>query len=101
MSFLRGSRALSKASTPETTARRVVIDNETLRRHRSCRAVYASPEWDAKLQALVYSDWDKTVERHIKMGAPGFDRLEWLVNHKLVPMTKEQFDALKKEHSNG
>ena len=54
-----------------------------------------------KLQALVYSDWDKTVQRLLKKGQDGIDQIEWFVNHTLVPMTKEQFDALKKEHSNG
>ena len=100
MSPLR-NRVRAQAAAPVTPSRKVVIDNATLRHHRSCRAVYTSPEWDAKLQALVYPDWDKTVARHVAMGKDGFDRLEWLVNHKLVPMTKEQFDALKKEHSNG
>jgi hypothetical protein len=75
---------------------RVVIDNATLRRHRSCRAVYTSPEWDVGLQSLVYSDWDKTVERHIAMGQDGLDRLEWLVNHKLVPMTADELNSIKK-----
>ena len=100
MSFLRGSRALSKASTPETTARRVVIDNATLRHHRSCRGAYTSPEWSEKEQALIYADWDKTVTRLLKKPG-GIDQIEWFVNHKLVPMTKDQFDALKKEHSDG
>ena len=100
MSFLR-NRVLSKASTPETTARRVVITKSTLEQHRACLAAYISPEWDEKEQALIYSDWDKTVERHIAKGVEGLGWLEWLVRHKLVPMTQEQFDALKKEHSNG
>jgi hypothetical protein len=77
---------------------RVIIDRLTLKRNHACLAAYASPEWDEKLQALVYSDWDKTVARHVAMGPQGFDRLEWLVRHKLVPMTKEQFDALKEAH---
>lgn len=77
---------------------RVVIDNATLRLHRSCRAAYTSPEWDAKEQALVYADWDKTVERHIAMGQEGLDRLQWFVSHKLVPMTQEELDLIKKEH---
>ena len=74
---------------------RVVIPNATLRRHRSCRAAYSSPEWDEKEQALVYSDWDKTVERHLAMGQDGIERLEWLVRHELVPMTVDEFAALK------
>lgn len=80
---------------------KVVIDNATLRWHRSCRATYTSPEWDAKLQALVYSDWDKTVARLLAKGQDGIDQLEWFVNHKLVPMTAEQLAKIKKEHSNG
>ncbi len=74
---------------------RVIIDNATLRRHRSCRAAYSSPEWDAKSQTLVYEDWDATVERLLK-NPEGLETIEWFVNHKLVPMTSDEFAALKK-----
>jgi len=74
---------------------RVVLDNATLRRHRSCRAAYTSPEWNAELQALVYEDWDATVERLLKK-PEGLEQIEWFVNHKLVPMTSDELAALKK-----
>lgn len=80
---------------------RIVIDKATLKRHRACRDAYTSPEWDEKLQALVFADWDKTVARLLAKGPKGLEQLEWWVNHKLVPMTAEQFAAIKKEHSNG
>jgi len=80
---------------------RVVLPRALLKQHRACRAAYTSPEWDEKEQALIYSDWAKTVERHIAMGQEGLDRLQWFVNHKLVPMTQAELDAIKKEHSNG
>jgi len=78
---------------------RVVISNETLRWHRSCKAVYTSPFWDAKENALVFPDWDDAVKNYfVPMGHEGFFRLEWHVNHGLVPMTKDEFDALKAAH---
>jgi hypothetical protein len=78
---------------------RVVIDNATLRRHRSCRNVYTSPFWDAKEQALVFPDWEDAVKNYfLPMGAEGLFRLEWHVTHKLVPMTEDELAALKKAH---
>lgn len=74
---------------------RVVIDKATLKRHRACNAAYTSPEWDEGLQALVYADWDQSVERLIAMGPRGWDHLEWHVRHKLVPMTMDEFTALR------
>lgn len=75
---------------------RVVIPKATLKRHRACTAAYTSPEYDEGEQALVYSDWGKTVERHIAMGPEGLFRLEWLVAQKLVPMTEDELAAIKK-----
>ena len=81
---------------------RVVIPNATLRQHRSCRAVYTSPYWDAAENALVFPDWEKVVTDYfVPMGQEGLDRLEWHVNHKLVPTTLEEFAALKKAHAHG
>ena len=77
---------------------RVVIDNATLRRHRSCKGAYASPEWDEGEQALIYADWERTVERLLSKGQPGADELEWFVHHKLVPMTAEELVAAKAAH---
>lgn len=80
---------------------RVVIPNETLRRHRSCRAVYSSPYWNKAENALVFPDWQDAVTNYfVPMGQEGFDRLEWHVRHKLVPMTLDEFSELKKAHLN-
>ena len=76
---------------------RVVIPNETLRRHRSCSAVYTSPFWDTAENALVFPDWEKALaEYFVPMGHEGFFRLGWHVRHGLVPMTADEFAALKK-----
>jgi hypothetical protein len=83
---------------------RVAIDKATLKLHRACRAAYTSPEWNEAEQALIYEDWDATVKRHLAMGFDkdgihiGLYRLEWFVNHGLVPMTREELNALKKAH---
>ena len=75
---------------------RVVIKKETLKLRRACDAAYTSPEWDETLQALVYSDFDKTVKR--LMSTPeGVKHLAWHVHHKHVPMTQVQFESLKKK----
>lgn len=75
---------------------RVVIPNETLRRNRSCSTVYTSPYWDAAENALVFPDWDDAIANYfVPMGHEGFFRLEWHVRHKLVPMTMDEFEALK------
>lgn len=73
---------------------RVVIDNATLRKHRSCKGVYTRKEWDPKLQAIVYPDWDASVEELLSTPL-GLERLEWYVTHKLVPMTMTEFVAAK------
>jgi hypothetical protein len=77
---------------------RVVIDNAALRRNRSCKGAYTSPEWDESAQALVYSDWDATVKRLLDKGQLGADELEWFIHHKLVPMTMAEFIAAKAAH---
>ena len=80
---------------------RVVIPNETLRRHRSCRMVYTSPFWSEVENALVFPDWDDAVKNYFMVLSDGLERLEWHVRHKLVPTTAEEFDALKKAHAHG
>jgi hypothetical protein len=79
---------------------RVVIPKAELKRHRACNAAYTSPEWDVKEQALVYSDFWLTTVRLLST-TEGTEQLEWLVNHKLVPMTKEEFVAKKAERGGG
>ena len=101
MSFLRNRVRAQAAAPSATTDRRIVIDKATLKNRRACPAAYTSPEWDEKLQALVFTDWDKTVARLLAKGQEGLDQLEWWSRQKLVPLTPEQFAALKKEHSNG
>lgn len=79
---------------------RVVIDKATLKRHRACPDAYTSPEWSEQEQALVY-EWPATIDRLLAKPAKangtnsGLDQLEWLVRHKLVPMSAEEFEALK------
>lgn len=72
---------------------RVVIDKATLKRHRACDAAYTSPEWDESLQALVYADLDRSVQRLLAMGDEGVKHLRWHVRHKLVPMTEIDLEA--------
>lgn len=73
---------------------RVVIDNEALRRNRSCKGAYTNREWDPALQALVFSDWEESVKELLST-EKGLARLEWYVRHKLVPMTMSEFIAAK------
>lgn len=70
---------------------RVEIDKATLKRHRACGAAYISPEWDAEREVLVYANWPDTVQR-LLASDEGVDQLEWLVRHKLVPMTESEFN---------
>lgn len=72
---------------------RVVIDQATLKRHRSCD-VTVSPNWDTEHKSLVYEDWDKAVKNFLST-ADGTSRLEWLVRHELVPMSADQFATAK------
>jgi hypothetical protein len=72
---------------------RVVISEATLKRHRACRGRYDSPYWSEEEKSLVYENWDEAVA-HFLSTKDGTERLEWLVNHELVPMTKDQFSAV-------
>jgi hypothetical protein len=78
---------------------RVVIDNATLRRHRSCKGAYTNREWDADAQALIFSDWAASVTELLST-PKGLARLEWYVHHGLVPMTKDEFISAKSGVSN-
>jgi hypothetical protein len=79
---------------------RVVITRATLKQHRACSDAYISPEWDEKEDAIVFQDWNKTVERLLaKPNGVGLDQLDWYTAHKLVPMTRSEFEALKKRMS--
>lgn len=73
---------------------RVIIPEATLKRHRACRGRFDSPWWDAEQQALVYENWDQAVTQFLST-EDGTERLEWLVGHGLVPMTKEEFATAK------
>jgi len=76
---------------------KVVIPIATFKRLRACGAAYNSPEYDAEQDAVVFSDWDKTVERLLAKGRQGLNEIDWCVAHKLVPMTREEFVVLKKK----
>jgi len=64
----------------------VVITKDQLEKSSACLVYLDSPEWDTSRQALVYSDWEKTVERLMSTRA-GTTYLDFLVVRKLVPMT--------------
>jgi len=74
---------------------RVVVTKDQLKSNNACAVYSKSPEWDAKKEELVYTDWTKTVERLLSNRA-GMGQLSWLVGKGLVPMTKgELTEALK------
>lgn len=75
----------------------VIIDNATLRRHRSCKGAYTDLEWDEERQAIVIKDWDATVKRLLTT-PDGIEKLKWSVRHKIVPMTDIELTAILKEH---
>ena len=68
---------------------RVVIPESALKRARTCGAHLNAdcPWWDAAEHALVYPNWDEAVEHYLTARDKGVAMLEWLVRHKLVPMT--------------
>ena len=74
----------------------VIITKAQLEACGACSKFLASPEWDPEQEALVYSDWDETVARHLvskeMLGLLGF-----LVTHKLVPMTQPEYQKLRQE----
>jgi len=76
---------------------RVVIDNATLRRHRSCKGAYTNREWDAEAQALIFPDWEASITELLST-KKGVARLEWYVHNKLVPMTDDELAAAKTAH---
>ena len=71
---------------------RVVIPKEKLEAVRACSDYLKSPEWNG--EALVYENWEQTVERLLSTRA-GVIQLNWLIDRKLVPMTVDEFRALK------
>lgn len=72
----------------------VVIPKSSLEKHGACPAYLDSPEWDVGQQALVYADWHATADR-LMSTRKGASHLGWLVDHKLVPMTMEEFLQVK------
>ncbi len=73
-----------------------VITKAQLLAKNACDAIYASPEWDAEQEALVYPDWEATVAR-LAGSRHGIDRLGWLVARELVPMTRSEFAKVRRE----
>jgi hypothetical protein len=72
----------------------VVIQKSELEAAHACKKSYLkSPEWNG--EALVYSDWDKTVKRLLSTPA-GTTYLGFLVLRKLVPMTADELSAAKR-----
>jgi len=73
----------------------VVIPISALKERKACLVYLQSPEWDSEREALVYTDWAKTVTR--LMSTPnGRIWLGWLAGAKLVPMSVGEFNALRK-----
>ncbi len=77
----------------------VVVTKDQLVRNRACSAYMRSPEWDAEAQALVYTNWSKTVKRLLST-RKGISFLDWLVIHKLVPMTAEDLARARANQEN-
>jgi hypothetical protein len=81
----------------------VTIKKADLDAKKPCKPWYlSSPEWNESQGALVYTDFEATVER--LMSTPfGRDRLRWLVHHELVPMTtsalKERITKMRSENA--
>lgn len=71
----------------------VVITKSQLEAVRACGAYFKSPEWNG--EALVYSDWSKTIER-LSSDRAGITYLDFLVVHGLVPMTIDELQETKK-----
>ena len=74
----------------------VIITKDQLTGGGPCSPFYLdSPEWDEKKEALVYEDWEDTVER-LSSTKDGLMHLAWLVSRSLVPMTRMQCRKLRR-----
>lgn len=73
---------------------RVVVTKQQLTEGGSCGMHLDSPEWNAKEEALVFADWDKTARRLLSTEG-GVRRLRWLVERGLVPMTVAEFETAR------
>ena len=71
----------------------VVVTRAQLDEHKACPRYATSPNWNG--EALVYPDWDQAVDRLLST-PDGIDRLGWLVVHELVPMSRSEFIAARK-----
>lgn len=77
----------------------VIITKDQLEKAHACSVYSKSIEWDESRQALVYSDWGKTVERLLATRA-GTAYLDFLVVRGLVPMTKEALTEARAKSRN-
>lgn len=71
----------------------IIIPKSSLEAAHACKVYLKSPEWNG--EALVYADWEKTVERLLSTPA-GTTYLGFLVLRKLVPMTPDELAAAKR-----
>jgi len=71
----------------------VVITKAQLEAAHACKDYFDSPEWNG--EALVYADWEKTVERLLSTRR-GTVQLSFLVANRLVPMTPEELTGAKR-----
>lgn len=70
----------------------VVVTKAQLEGNHACDAYLTSPEWNG--EQLTYADWDATVAR-LRSSRKGMRYLQWLVDHKVVPLTRDEFDVLR------
>lgn len=75
----------------------VVITKDQLEAGSPCQPFHLkSPEWDEERQALVYKNWAATAKR-LASTKEGLAQLGWLVGRNLVPMTRLELRAVRKE----
>ena len=78
-------------------AEQVVITKDQLESGGPCQPFHLkSPEWDEEREALVYEDWKATAKR-LSSTIDGLSQLGWLVSRGLVPMSRMQFRAVRRD----
>lgn len=78
-------------------AEQVVITKDQLESGGPCEPFHLkSPEWDEEREALVYEDWEATAKR-LSSTPGGLSQLAWLVSRGLVPMSRVQFRAVRRD----
>lgn len=73
----------------------VIVTRADLKSHNACLVYLDSPEWSPERDALVYLDWDATVQRLLSSRL-GVVWLNFLVARGLVPMSLSEFAEARK-----